>query len=189
MNKIQINMKYNYCGDIMANKSKTKGKRFENIVAKMICTQFNIDSKYIKRAGSSGVRLDEHGDIDINHPYIEEKFPFVIECKNNERWKFNDIFGKGTENKSNIFLEFINQTNQKRYDDKYGLIVFSKNYEDVYGMVYSDGNDLDNKLLDEICELIDNKVISKIGEYRVVIFRFQEFLEKWYSKYLNSDAM
>ncbi len=172
----------------MSSKSKQKGKSFENKVAKMICKIFEIDNKYIKRSGSSGVRLDEHGDIDINHPKIEQQFPFVIECKKNEKWKFNDLLGIGTVNKSNIFLDFISQSITEIYNDKYGLIVFSKNYEDVYGLFYSDNTTKNNEMFETILQLLENKMISHIGEYKILVFRFEEFLERWYIQFIKEST-
>ncbi len=156
--------------------SKRKGKRLEDEVAEIIRKKYNVDDKYIKRAGSSGVRVEESGDIDIIHPEIEKQFPFVIECKNNEKWKLRDLIGAGKSNKSNPFKQFIKQNAKDVSKRKYGLIVFSKNYEDIYGLYYCKEKDSIYKKIDK---LIDSKIITQLDEYNLIVFEFKEFVKKW----------
>jgi hypothetical protein len=165
----------------MANKNKRKGKRLEEIVADILRDAFKVDKKYIKRAGSSGVREEEKGDIDIIHPEIEKQFPFVIECKNNEKWKLRDLIGSGVVNKSNIFKQFIEQSLNELEDNDFGLIVFSKNYEDIYGLFYSYNKKTEN-MFKKIDSITENKIITKLDNYKIIVFQFEEFVFNWIKK-------
>lgn len=86
------------------------------------------------------MRNDELGDIEILDKDIEHIFPFIIECKKQERIKMKYLFGYSRLNKSNPFYSYINQVKKdvEKYNKdnsknkKFGMVVFSKNYEDNY---------------------------------------------------------
>lgn len=161
----------------MSSKAKRKGKRLENIVADILRKHFNVDKKYIKRAGSSGVRTEELGDIDIIHPEIEKIFPFIVECKNQEKWKLNDLLGKGISNKSNPFKSYIKQIKEelkRTNENKIGLLVFSKNQEDIYCLIFQ----IDRLDLSFINKL-DSYMFSKLDNEKVLICKFEDFLNNY----------
>jgi hypothetical protein len=154
----------------------------EQKTAEIMRKYFNVGKKYIKRAGSSGVRVEEDGDIDIIHPDIEKIFPFVIECKNQEKWRMRDLFGMARNNKSNPFYSFIIQSEKELKDNnQIGMIVFSKNREDIYAFVYY--KDIPKKEHKELNKMMDHKFISNINEYTIIGFLFEDFIKVWTDKY------
>jgi len=71
--------------------------------------------------------------VNIVDDTIEDIFPYIIECKNQESWSIRDIIGDNVDRKSNPFIKYWDQiqieieTYTKRYNkQKYGLLVFSK---------------------------------------------------------------
>lgn len=166
----------------ISNSQKDKGKRLERKTADIMREYFKVGKKYIKRAGASGVRVEEEGDIDIIHPGIEEIFPFVIECKNQEKWRMRDLFGMARNNKSNPFYSFILQSEKElKSKDQIGMIVFSKNREDIYAFVYYKDNP--KKEHKEIDKLMEHKFKSNINEYNIIGFLFEDFIKVWTDKY------
>ena len=159
----------------MSNNNKRKGKRLEDKIANMLIEHFKVDKKYIQRADSSGNKQTEIGDIDIFHPDVERKFPFTIECKNQEKWKFRNLFGAQRDNKSNPFIAYIEQNKHdvvKSGNKKIGLIVFSKAHEDIYQLIY------DSKIISQINKSkFSSYSISHISGIEVFITTFEEILE------------
>lgn len=120
----------------MPNYSKRKGKRLEEYVAE----KFNqIHGGIVAhRAVSSGSFTYEAGS-DIY--FIKKDIPLVIECKNQESWKYRTLFDAEFHNRS-PFKTWLNQLYQSA--NKYKLIynrepvpllVFSKAYEPVFCII------------------------------------------------------
>lgn len=127
------------------NNKKRKGKSLENQIAEILRENFNTDSRHIKRNISSGTQIGEESDINIVDSEIESIFPFIIEAKNQEKWKISDLLSENVNRKSNPFISYLNQLNEevetyyKRYNIyKKGLLVFSKSYYPIYAMVKCD---------------------------------------------------
>ncbi len=124
------------------NSKKRKGKSLENKIAEFLRETFNTDSRHIKRNISSGTQIGEESDINIIDSEIEARFPFIIEAKNQEKWKLSDLLSDNVNRKSNPFISYLEQLNvevetyYKRYNvHKKGLLIFSKAYYPIYVMV------------------------------------------------------
>lgn len=153
---------------------KAKGKTLENYVAKQLREKYKVDERYIRRSGSSGTQTGEESDIFID-PTILKKFPFQIECKNQEQWKMSNLFI--TNQKSNPFKNYLVQVYKeienysKRYPDIEikPLLVFSKQHEQVYCMF-----EYNSKKIKE-----NNYMITTINEIKYIIMLFDEFLNMY----------
>ena len=125
------------------NKSKRKGKRFEDKIAKVIheylynhCEKYKklideIDvSAGLKRDSDSGISPTSKGDIDLG--IAVKIFPFSIECKKRNDLEIN-LKNMFKLSKSKLKSIYEKQAKTKAQDhDTYPLLIFSKNYSDDY---------------------------------------------------------
>ena len=158
---------------------KTKGKVLENKVQNILREYFNVDDRIIKRNVSSGTQSGEISDINIIDQNIEEKFPYIIECKNQEIWNIRDLIGNNINKKSNPFIKYWNQIereiknyNKKYKNKKYGLLIFSKQNYPIYVMVKY--NELNIKVLSKLNDY--NHIITNINKVKYVVFEINDFL-------------
>jgi len=166
--------------------SKNKGKSLENQVAAILRNFFGSDDRHIKRNVSSGTQKGEESDINILDSNIESKFPFLIEVKNQEKWKFSDLLGDNVNRKSNPFVLFWKQiedheikTFEKRYNvNKPGLLVFSKAFYPIYTMIkFNDIRQYDYTKL--------SYLDTTINGTRYLVFEFNSFLTLFGDKHEN----
>lgn len=115
-------------------KSKAKGKRFENEIAENIVTSFGINKNMCYRAPCSGNGKFEYGDIYFANP--EFCGGVVLECKNVNSWDIRSIFPKLNA----LMCSWVDEHNQaiqkyvvdNKHNPRYTGIVFTKPYYPSY---------------------------------------------------------
>lgn len=170
---------------VKAKTSKGKGKRLENMVAKLFETKLNLKKGSVHRAQSSGTFQYDIGDIRFNLP-----IPVIIECKNNEGWSFKQLLNNDN-NLPSIFKNWIEQIKDemkkafKLYPDIFNeeniiwFLIFSKNNEAIYLLT---DEKVINKLLHNDKQKVKLKqdIRSKLSHLRIneySIYNLERFLE------------
>jgi len=114
--------------------SRRKGKRKEREVAKILQEWWGVGE--FRPTPSSG-GWDKGGDFNMKGDIVttDDQFPFCVEIKNNEAWKFSTSL---VSNKSALH-KFWNQTEEEA--KACGLIpltVFTRNHHPLFAMVKDD---------------------------------------------------
>lgn len=106
----------------MGKKSRDKGAAFEREVAKLFSEAYGLEFRRTPLSGGWAKDADvAAGDlVCIDDP----DFPYMIECKKAENWKFESLF---TDNHT-WFDNWWEQAVEECPDSKEPLLVFSRNY-------------------------------------------------------------
>lgn len=113
----------------MAINSGNKGKTYELYVAKRLSKWAGFK---LIRTPMSGAWQGTSGDIKPKDSSID--FPFTVECKKTENWKFEQIMsGVGP------FFDWVEQAEREAVIDghnchsaRWPIVIFSRNYEKDY---------------------------------------------------------
>lgn len=153
---------------------KAKGKNLESYVQERIKFVLNVSDVDVHRSSASGTQSGENSDIYIS-PTVLLRFPFTIECKNQEQWKLKDLL---FDRKSNILRKWIIQAEKENEKLKnltglnlYSVVVFSKQHEEVYAML----PEKQQKLLN----LNVNHIITNINNQNYIILSFEYWIMNW----------
>jgi len=109
--------------------ARNKGSNFERKIADMLSRKiYGEKGKFHRVPMSGGLHWSGNarscGDIICDN----DKFPFVIECKNQEAWDFMQLF-----NQKGTLWNFIQQSMEESVEaDKPWLLVFKKNHSPIY---------------------------------------------------------
>jgi hypothetical protein len=109
--------------------SGNKGKEYERLIAKKLSKWAGFE---LIRTPMSGAWQGTAGDIKPKHDTVD--FPFTIECKKDENWRFEQIMvGNGP------FYKWLEQAEREAVEDsqmtgqsKIPVVIFSRNYVDDF---------------------------------------------------------
>lgn len=109
--------------------SKRKGNSYENYICKILSSWWGEKFSRVPNSGGLESLISKQivGDI-----IVPSSFPFVVECKKQEGWSFEQIL----EGKSKFFKWWNQVVRDSKKVDKFPLLIFSKNYSKDYLATY-----------------------------------------------------
>lgn len=154
-------------------KSRRKGASFELEVAGHL-TKW-VGTKFTRTPSSGG--WNKTGDLTPKDPKEMIRFPFNIECKNNEQWNMPMLFKFGFA-RSSCFGKWWRQcSGDASKSSRIPLVIFTRNFDEIYGIVRAD---IFRKLeLDKTAS-----IYIRCGKYRV--FLWKELLKVPYAEVIRS---
>lgn len=111
----------------MGKKSRTKGANFERQIAKILSAEFGVTLRRTPLSG--GWAKDSNvaaGDIVCVDD--DAYWPFCIECKNAEGWRFSSLL----TDKHSWFDNWLRQARDECPPNKKAILIFSKNYTPIF---------------------------------------------------------
>jgi hypothetical protein len=149
------------------SKAKDKGKRLESYVAKVFQESFGLTKYDVHRNQTSGNFHTEFGDVWFR------TFPIVIECKNQESWKYKHLltFSKPIQYWWNQLLKDVERYRLELKIEPLYMLVVSKNREPKYAIM--DINNLQNNAFKQIDidQILNSlKFISVINMDKIITF-------------------
>lgn len=116
----------------MSKKSRDKGNRGENKVAKLFAGWWGSD--FTRTPSSGGFRTQKFRDDwnaagDIVTP--DESFPFCVEVKNAEGWHLEQLL----TSPECLLVKWWRQAVEESPEDKIPLLVFTRNYQPFFFMI------------------------------------------------------
>lgn len=102
--------------------SHTKGQGYERYIAKKFAEWYKCAFHRVPLSGGLkwGANLKTHGDIVCDDPV----FPFTIECKCQEKWRFESIFVNKDRLMGKWWLQALDQASKIK---KEPILIFTKN--------------------------------------------------------------
>lgn len=111
--------------------SKNKGKSFERRVGHILADFFNLEyGKDITRDLLSGGSVHK-GDLHPVTPKAKKLLPYVIECKYQKNWTFEQIL-KGTGPFWNSWVPQVKDELKNSVGSYKPWLIFSKPYDNIY---------------------------------------------------------
>ncbi len=155
-------------------KSRNKGAGFERSVAGQL-TKW-VGTKFSRTPSSGG--WNKTGDITPKDPKEMIRFPFNIECKNNESWNMPMLFDFNGVALSGCFGNWWRQCSGDASKSKrIPVLIFTRNFDEIYCMIQAD-------IFRKLGLNRTAPIYIRVGKYRV--FLWKELLAMPYAEVLRS---
>jgi len=163
----------------MSNKSKGKGKRFEEYVAKIFREKWNLKKHECHRALSSGTYKVDYSDIVFN-PDEYRRPHLIVECKKRASLPANQLLTFSTE--FDNWIEQLNKAANKyqEYFDIYPLKLLVFSVDRMRPLVVIDKSQLTKSYLKQR-NLKLNKDITKLNYY----IKYDNYYSTWLDIFLT----
>jgi hypothetical protein len=154
--------------------ARNKGSSFENKVAKLFSKWTGFRIKRTPMSGGFSKEGSYAGDLNCVLPEESSIFPFIVECKNQECWSFDNILVA----KNKIFNFWDQAADEGEKAGKIPLLIVTKNYCSDFMFVDANTVEVFESDYGIYLDILDMLIIKR-GSYFLYGVLLEDFLEEF----------